>query len=82
MILTFEIFESARNHCKKFLKLCQTSFSGIVHSKLADHLQHYSLGNEFPVAFWDLLHRLTMPSNVFRIITAGIFLQKRYVAEW
>ena len=31
MILTFEIFGLARNHGKKFLKLCQTSFSGIVH---------------------------------------------------
>ena len=31
MILTFEIFGRARNHGKKFLKLCQTSFSGIVH---------------------------------------------------
>ena len=31
MILTFEIFERSRNHGKKFLKLCQTSFSGIVH---------------------------------------------------
>ena len=30
MILTFEIFGRARNHYKKFLKLCQTSFSGIV----------------------------------------------------
>ena len=28
MILTFEIFGNARNHGKKFLKLCQTSFSG------------------------------------------------------
>ena len=32
MTLTFEIFGSARNHGKKFLKLCHTSFSGIVHS--------------------------------------------------
>ena len=32
MILTFEIFGRVRNHGKKFLKLCQTSFSGIVHS--------------------------------------------------
>ena len=31
MILTFEIFGRARNHGKKFLKLCQTSFSGIVY---------------------------------------------------
>ena len=31
MILTFEIFGRARNHGKKFLKLCQTSFSGVVH---------------------------------------------------
>ena len=31
MILTFEIFGRARNHGEKFLKLCQTSFSGIVH---------------------------------------------------
>ena len=31
MILTFEIFGRARNHGKKLLKLCQTSFSGIVH---------------------------------------------------
>ena len=34
MLLTFEIFGRARrNHRKKFLKLCQTSFSGIVHSE-------------------------------------------------
>ena len=33
MILTFEIFGRARNHGKKFPKLCQTSFSGIVHCK-------------------------------------------------
>ena len=32
MILTFEILGHARNHGKKFLKLCQTSFSGTVHS--------------------------------------------------
>ena len=32
MLLTFEIFGRARNHGKKFLKLCQTSFSGIVHN--------------------------------------------------
>ena len=30
MLLTFEIFGYARNQGKKFLKLCQTSFSGIV----------------------------------------------------
>ena len=30
MILTLEIFGSARNHGKKFLKLCQTSVSGII----------------------------------------------------
>ena len=33
MILRFEIFGLTRNHGKKFLKLCQTSFSGIVHSR-------------------------------------------------
>ena len=32
--LTFKIFERARNHGKTFLKLCQTSFSGIVHQAL------------------------------------------------
>ena len=31
VILKFEIFGRARNHGEKFLKLCQTSFSGIVH---------------------------------------------------
>ena len=31
MLLTFEIFWRARDHGKKFLKFCQTSFSGIVH---------------------------------------------------
>ena len=30
MLLAFEIFGCARDHGKKFLKLCQTSFSGIV----------------------------------------------------
>ena len=29
-VLTFEIFERAKNHGKKFLKLCQTSFSDII----------------------------------------------------
>ena len=32
MLLTFAIFERAKNHGQKFLKLCQISFSGIVHS--------------------------------------------------
>ena len=32
MLLAFEIFGSARNHGKMFLKLYQTSFGGIVHS--------------------------------------------------
>ena len=31
MLLMFEIFERAKKHGKKFLKLCQTSFSGIAH---------------------------------------------------
>ena len=30
-LVTFEIFGSPRNHGKKFQKLSQTSFSGIVH---------------------------------------------------
>ena len=29
--LTSEIYERTKNHGKKFLKLCQTSFSGMVH---------------------------------------------------
>ena len=33
MLLTVEIFRRARNHGKKFLKLCQISFSGIVHCR-------------------------------------------------
>ena len=32
MLLVFEIFGHARSDGKMFLKLCQTSFSGIVHS--------------------------------------------------
>ena len=32
MLSTFEIFGRARNHGKKFPKLSQTSFSGIVYS--------------------------------------------------
>ena len=34
MSLTFEVFWRARNHCKEYSKLCQASFSGIVHCKL------------------------------------------------
>ena len=34
MVLTFKIFEPAKNHCEKLLKLCQTSFSGIINSAL------------------------------------------------
>ena len=30
MLLSFKIFERAKNHGKKFPKLCQTSFSGII----------------------------------------------------
>ena len=30
MLLVFEIFGRARNHGKKHLKLCKTSFSGVV----------------------------------------------------
>ena len=40
MLLTFEIFGSARNHGKKFLKLCQTSFSGSVHWFPAHTMQY------------------------------------------
>ena len=39
MLLTFEIFGRARNHGKKFLKLFQTSFSGIVHSALTGQIK-------------------------------------------
>ena len=35
MFLTFEIFGSARNHGKKFQKLCQTSFCDIVHCQVS-----------------------------------------------
>ena len=34
--VTFEIFERAKNHGEKFLKLSQTSFSGIVHCQQTD----------------------------------------------
>ena len=30
MVLTFAIFRHAKNHCKRLLKLSQTSFSGMV----------------------------------------------------
>ena len=42
MILTFEIFGRARNHGRKFLKLCQTSFSGIVPCRSGTFSQSYS----------------------------------------
>ena len=33
MLLTFKIFRRAKNHGKKFLKLRQTSFSGIINCR-------------------------------------------------
>ena len=40
MLLTFEIFERAKNHGKKFPKYCQTSFSGIVNWRQRTCSQH------------------------------------------
>ena len=39
MSLTFEIFERAKNHSKKFLKLCQTSFRDIISYDNRNHSQ-------------------------------------------
>ena len=39
MLLMFEIFERAKNHGKKFLKLSKTAFSGIINSYPNYHKQ-------------------------------------------
>ena len=65
MILTFEIFGRVRNHGKKFLKLCQTSFSGIVywidevHSLYSEHLVLNPTLKSFPSQFSPFVSEIT-----------------------
>ena len=55
MILTFEIFGHARNHGKKFLRLCLTSFSGIVHYRMDSVISQLHGQTELPDYFSTLL---------------------------